>query len=649
MPGGKQSTAPSRSQQGLALCAYSVSVVLGTALLLRFLVPRLSLLSQRAPAGAPAGLVASDACCPDLLRELATTVNESVDPCDDFVRYACGDIGRRIRRRDYEESWFHSHLWLPAMTGAARDEASVLLRQVYLSCVRNDFRPKTAFTDAAVALREALNLRSTDALSVPALIVKITASFRIKLFIHVTFVHARSAPSCNIAVSEKVAVDIDGQAFDYQGDTAKVFGLRDGPLNLTSIHMDVLGAIRGTLSDWIHLVKAVKDSDVKDEPVNVSSHLSSELLWRAALVMYDLWQPRMQITMDEALLVQRIMQVFMVTWPEVSVVYIFHLSTWSLVADAIGDRYTLAFPGEWQDSCSRELRQYHYLWAAAAAYKKTSGVSDLVVASFIDALLGEVQAEIVNLFPDIPLHIEQELDFVLPAELFPADWSVPNVSASYWANRLVISEWLTGVMLSSESANPPLLEKISIGKPPPTTFFVDPAIYAHVRDDVGERFAVNDALFGVDLATWVWEYVLENVSRRNSSRASEFVACLANTMKLNSTRQTAVYLAVRSILKIRRAVDWDGVPFSVGNLKSFSSSKLFYVVFLNQGMCKKALSGLEVERDVRAYAHVLRNVANFQHAFKCPPTGTISEYCFSRENMSPGRSDASAVNYRYKN
>ncbi|KAL1435466.1 hypothetical protein MTO96_000141 [Rhipicephalus appendiculatus] len=162
----------------------------------------------------------------------------------------------------------------------------------------------------------------------------------------------------------------------------------------------------------------------------------------------------MHITIDEALLLQRLMQHFMVTWHDVSVIYIFHLSTWSLVADAIGDRYTLAFPGEWQDSCSRELRQYHYLWAAAAAYKKSSGASDLVVASFIDALLGEVQAEVTHLFPDDPISLARELHFVLPAELFPADWSVPNVRSSYWANRLAISDWLTGVMLSSESAGP---------------------------------------------------------------------------------------------------------------------------------------------------------------------------------------------------
>ncbi|KAL1435467.1 hypothetical protein MTO96_000142 [Rhipicephalus appendiculatus] len=194
MAGGKQSTSPSRSQQGFALCAYSVSVVLGTALLLRFVVPKFSLLSERAPADASAVLAASDGCCPDLLQELAATMNESVDPCDDFVRYACGDMEQRIRRRDYEDSWFHSHLWLPALTGEAKDEASALLRKVYLSCARNDFRPKSAFADAGAALHEALNLISTDALGIPALIVRVTASFRIKLFIRVSFVQARTAP-----------------------------------------------------------------------------------------------------------------------------------------------------------------------------------------------------------------------------------------------------------------------------------------------------------------------------------------------------------------------------------------------------------------------------------------------------------------------
>ncbi|KAH7961506.1 hypothetical protein HPB52_009459 [Rhipicephalus sanguineus] len=645
MAGGRQSTTPSRSQQGFALCAYSVSVVLGTALLLRFLVPKFSLLSERAPADTSGAQAASDGCCPDLLQELAATVNESVDPCDDFVRYACGDIERRIRRREYEDSWFHSQLWLPALTGSAQDEASVLLRQVYLSCARNDFRPMSAFADAAAALHEALNLRNTDALSIPALIVKVTASFRIKLFIRVSFMQARTAPSCNIVVSRKAALDIDKEAFEYQGYTAKVFGLRDSPLNLTSMHLDVLDAMRGAPSDWDQLVAAVKDGDANYDTANASLHLSSQMLWRGALALYGLWQPRMHITIDETLLLQRLMQLFMVTWQDVSVIYIFHMSTWSLVADAIGDRYTLAFPGEWQDSCSRELRQYHYLWAAAAAYRKTSGASDLVVASFIDALLGEVEAQVAYLFPDDPISVERELNFVLPAELFPADWSVPNVTLSYWANRLAISDWLTGVMLSSESADPHLLEKIAKGKPPPTTFFVNPTIYARVRDDVGERFIVNDALFGVDLATWVWEFVLKSVASRNSSRASEFTTCLKNTAQLNSTGQTALFLAIRSMLKIRGAVDWGGLYFSVGNLKPFSSSKFFYVVFLNQGMCKRALRGLEMQKNVRAYAHVLRNVENFQQTFKCPPTGAISGYCFQREGLVSILSDPFALRY----
>ncbi|KAL3250163.1 hypothetical protein MRX96_055757 [Rhipicephalus microplus] len=98
MAGGMQSAAPSRRQQGFALCAYSVSVVLGTALLLRFVVPKFPLLSERASADASSAQTASNGCCPDLLEELAATMNESVDPCDDFVRYdaqACGCIPRR--------------------------------------------------------------------------------------------------------------------------------------------------------------------------------------------------------------------------------------------------------------------------------------------------------------------------------------------------------------------------------------------------------------------------------------------------------------------------------------------------------------------------------------------------------------------------
>ncbi|KAH8042382.1 hypothetical protein HPB51_022190 [Rhipicephalus microplus] len=575
MAGGMQSAAPSRRQQGFALCAYSVSVVLGTALLLRFMVPKFPLLSESASADASSAQTASNGCCPDLLEELAATMNESVDPCDDFVRYACGDIEQRIRRLDYEESWFHSHLWLPALTGAAKDEASALLRKVYLSCARNDFRPR-----------------------------------------------------CNIVVYKKAALDIDSQAFDYQEETARIFGLRDSPLNLTAIHRDVLDVVRGGPSDWDELAEAVGNGDIDHDTANASLHLSNQMLWRGALALYSLWQPRMHITVDEALLLQRLMRHFMVTWHDVSVIYIFHLSTWSLVEDAIGDRYTIAWPGEWQDSCSRELRQYHYLWAAAAAYKKSSGASDLVVASSIDALLGEVQAEVTRLFPDDPISLQRELNFVLPAELFPADWSVPNVTLSYWANRLAISDWLTGVMLSSESADPPLLEKIAAGKIPPTTFFVGPAMYARVRDDVGEWFIVNDALFGVDLATWVWEFVLKNVTSRRSYRASQFITCLKNTMTLNSTEQVALFLAIRSMLTIRGAVDWGGLYFRVGSLKPLSSSKFFYAAFLNQGTCKRALRGIDYLENVRSSAHVLRNVGNFQDTFKCPPTGAVSQYCF---------------------
>ncbi|KAH7964818.1 hypothetical protein HPB49_001552 [Dermacentor silvarum] len=610
MPGGKQSTTPSRRQQGFALCAYSVSVALGTALLLRFLVPKFSLLAERAPADASAFVGATDACCPELQRDLAATVDESVDPCVDFVRYACGDIGKKIRQRDYEDSWFHGKLWLPALTGAAQDDASVLLRQVYLSCARNDFGSKRAFADAGTALRDALNLRSTDALSIPALIVKITASFRIDLFVRVRFVQARTAPSCNIDVSRKAASDIDRQAFEYQGDTARVFELRDSPLNLTPIHLDVLDVMRDAPSDWNQLVTTLKEGDDTDElAVNASSHVGGQMLWRAALALHGLWQPRMQISIDEALLLQRLMQLFMVKWKDMSVIYIFHLSTWSLVSHAMGDRYTLAFPGQWQDSCSRELRQYHYLWAAAAAYRKSSGASDLVIASFIDALLDEVQRESAKLFPDVSLSVKRALNFVIPAELFPQDWSVPNATDSYWANRLMI-----------------------IGKPPPTTFFVNPTMYANIRDDVGDRFIVNDALFGVDLATWVWAFVLNNVTSQRSANAEEFLSCLENTIKHRTTRQAALFLAIRSILKIRTAVDWDALTLSIGNLKPFSSSKLFYVAFLNQGVCKKALSGLEIETNVRGYADVLRHVANFQNTFKCPPAGVNSEYCFSGEH-----------------
>ncbi|XP_065309202.1 uncharacterized protein [Dermacentor albipictus] len=632
MPGGKQSTSPSRSQQGFALCAYGTSVVLGTALLLRFLAPNFPLLVQRAPADASAVVGGPDYCCPELQRELAATVNESVDPCDDFVRYACGDIRQRIRRRDYEKSWFHGKLWLPALTGAAQDDASVLLRQLYLSCARNDFGSKHAFADAGAALLEALNLRSTDALSIPALIVKITASFRIDFFVRVRIVQARSASSCNIHVFKKAARGIDRQAFEYQGDTARVFELRDSPLNLTSIHLDVLDVMRDAPNDWNQLVTALKADDGTDEPVNASSQVGGQILWRAALALYGLWQPRMQISIEEALLLQQLMQLFMVRWKDVSVIYIFHLSTWSLVSYAMGDRYTLAFPGQWQDSCSRELRQYHYLWAAAAAYQKTSGTSDLVVASFVNAILGEVQTESAQLFPDVSLSVERALNFVIPAELFPADWSVPNATDSYWANRLMIREWLTGVILTSESADPRLLEKISAGKPASTTFFVDPTMYASIRDDVGDKFIVNDALFGVDLATWVWEFVLNNITSRRSAKAAEFLRCLDNTIKPRRLREVALFLAVRSIRKIRSAVNWDELSLSIGSLKPFSNSKLFYVAFFNQGLCKKALRGLEIETNVRGYADVLRYAAYFQDTFKCLPTGVNSKYCFAGEH-----------------
>ncbi|KAK8778442.1 hypothetical protein V5799_020212 [Amblyomma americanum] len=487
---------------------------------------------------------------------------------------------------------------------------------MYVSCVRNDFEPEHAFADAGRALREALNLRSTSALYVPALIVKITALLRIDFFVRVRLEHAQGAHRYRVQVSGDEARSIDQQVLAHVDYTASVFDLRDTPLNLTPIHRDVLYAMSEAPS---------ARSEFASEHRYVgqdNTAVGGQMMWRAALELLGLWHPRMTIFSDDPLVLQRLMKLFLVSWQDMSVFYVFHLSTWNLVRSSIGDRYTLAFPGPWQDSCSRELMQYSELWAAAAAYKKSSAATDLIIASFVDELLNHVQSEIDRLFKDVTLSVVNELSFMLPTQRFPEDWSAPNASDSYWANKLMVSEWLTGTVL------PPSREDLQ-GTTPAQRIFLGVDVYADVRDDAGDMVFVNDALVGVDLAKQVWQFVLEEyVTRRRSVKATRFLSCLQNTIRHRSMDQAALFLAVRSVLKIRKTVDWDRLFLSVGSLKPLSNSQIFYIAYLNQGLCKKALQGLEAEDNVRAHADVLRHVAHFQRAFKCFPIAIESRYCF---------------------
>ncbi|KAH9375331.1 hypothetical protein HPB48_019844 [Haemaphysalis longicornis] len=542
-------------------------------------------------------------------------------------RYACADTNKRLTRRDYELSAFYTRHWLPALHGDALDEASASVEKIYKSCSFNDFSPTAAFTNAAIALREALKLKTTNSIQIPALILKITALFRIPFFVSVRFTDVRKAPLCRVQAWKNQVLNLRPEVFNRVGDTAKVLELRDVMLNVSPVHSDVLGAVKAG--------RAESSGDTKrGSMVRKWAAGGGQMLWETALKQSSLWQPRMTIEVDEGELLQRLMHVFSVSQTDMAVFYVFHLAAWNLATVGTAERYTLDFQRPWQDGCTRELAQNRHLWAAVTLLKYPQyQYLENIISSFINELLSAVQTTVKDLFPGAEISLDRLLHFIFPSELFPPDWNVPEATDSYWKNKLVFSEWLQGVLLSPSGHDLQFLEKLSHGPLPSTAFFVDFTTLTSARLDLGDWVFVNDAIFGVDLATWVWKQVLDEAEIQNRGNVSQFMKCLWRFFEMTFLKDVPLFLAVRTVLEMHKTPDWNTFYIPVGRLKPFSKNKLFFVTYFNR-LCENTLQGLESKESVRSYGRILSFNEQFQSAFKCLDPFILAEFCFHSRSDS---------------
>ncbi|XP_054921044.2 uncharacterized protein [Dermacentor andersoni] len=96
-------------------------------------------------------------CASATVHELAIIGNASLDPCDDFSHYACSDrqllVSHDVRRDEFLKAVVN-----PTLQGTLRSHASVLLNQLYTSCMKRMANNPVTPESASIASLESLRL-----------------------------------------------------------------------------------------------------------------------------------------------------------------------------------------------------------------------------------------------------------------------------------------------------------------------------------------------------------------------------------------------------------------------------------------------------------------------------------------------------------
>ncbi|XP_065283228.1 uncharacterized protein [Dermacentor albipictus] len=579
-------------------------------------------------------------CCSDVMQLLAPISNRSVDPCSNFVDFACYRV-KHLDQNKLGMDAVETAVVRPTLRGQLKMAAANRLHTHHRSCL-------AAFVEGALSPENAIRF--------------VLSMFRdwsgsaehIDLLKVLGLLHLRYNLPTVFAVSFSFRPAHEGSGVDRH--SVRISGAYAPRLMASADAVVVENRMVAFLST--HL----RQGTSREEHQSSQSDLRDDIL-RANFRLQDALQVFDDIvhTGDASLLQQLFPEHDLSSWREVlgdccdswhlevqdpqNARNVFHVledgQTRSEAFEAyfaitiamavFSEEFTLA---ERTDDmslcgklCDRMARQPQALWDISSATVLTSANLDTSVRMTFDTMTAAVASEASELFANYTdsgsiRELVRSVRLLLPNDIArPYTSILPNLTDSYLQNKFTIRSFLFKVSVLDSARGLGGLRRLHtlnrftarVGG----HVVVSPRVYPMLSVDKGSQTVVNAASLGVSLADSLWDAVF---SRREWSvpllhRLDAHTSCLQRYVRTElEGRLSYPLLSVRSAV---RAVSWPQWHARADDDWKLSASQVFFMLFVLRHACL-ARDHADKEATLSRRPFMLR-VSHFAAAFDCKP------------------------------
>ncbi|KAH9368239.1 hypothetical protein HPB48_011559 [Haemaphysalis longicornis] len=464
-------------------------------------------------------------CCFDVLDTLVSLSNRSVDPCADFLNYACYRQTNHSQMvsalRSLQSAVIH-----PTLQGRIRNPVTDRLRAHYRSCL-------TAFVEnlctperTARAVLAMYRRWSNDPLSVNLLNVvgRLDFMFKIRSVFAATF--QRYFTGSRGYVRHLLIEPLHAANVLDSNDSTDI-----EQLMFNAIREEVGGpvGVQDVRNFSARLRTAFLNVDYEDGDKHARAQNRTQLgqllsrtnlsAWHEVLDYHEHFIASFEYVLRAPQAAQNILEVISDDNPQVQASGLAHfaiLTASSVFSDDITFTYREGSIAQKAAYCDGKIVKLVSLWDMAATTEMTSPERDAVVRSMFKAIVAAVEAEIKTFFPD-QAGLEDLLIFlkyvhlVLPQDLYDVYFQfIPTLGEDYIVNVMELRKFEFFFDASNVvrglgnlwSFRGSVLEKLVSQYR--NTIAVSPSIYALLSFTESGRNTTNGAVLGIWLADMVW-------------------------------------------------------------------------------------------------------------------------------------------------
>ncbi|KAK8765829.1 hypothetical protein V5799_031560 [Amblyomma americanum] len=533
-------------------------------------------------------------CCPDLARELAWYLNQSIDPCKDFFSYVCSNvIGDKKRREDDLQKQLEQSLLTGATSEAKpRGVAGRFLTSFYRSCVTTLPYPQSFFRSLASALvRDSWERQElVDTRSAILYIFRASVKYQLPSAVDVSFSRMKSTV---LLKSREICTH---SSHYYDAMTAVVDAMNERP-NAVTLSSESAFRFRGQLCDALSSSLRMK----RRYSTHNDSHQIQAELWskedldagfsvygssvrsvrfvtavgfRQIRLIYD------QFASENTNSTAAAKRVAFLVWHSVVHGAEHFYAT-------LNDSHRFLFT-----VCRTRIYIMRAFWEAFAAEMLTSPDKDAVAHALFTSVKRSVYADIrESLIFDADdverLHsFFENLVLVTPTEASRISIAVPNASDSLGENILRGNSYLFLVQKEREEnltdVRRVVYEEVTfLGE---RQLLLSSTIYGYIRAGSSDYELPNNARVGRLLAEAIWHMALVKMNWSSKSRdnINRFKKCFPENklgdIKTDLTNNLVVIvLGLSSVVKTLNRSDWEMLKHA-WSLWRISNAQFFFML-----------------------------------------------------------------------
>ncbi|CAN7982657.1 unnamed protein product [Ixodes pacificus] len=345
--------------------------------------------------------------------------------------------------------------------------------------------------------------------------------------------------------------------------------------------------------------------------------------WRVALENLALWSPQMRIEARDTCSLGQVIELLVSS--ATSIPYIFISATRELLSTVSNYDHPSFRGAPWLDFCARNVMEQSRLWSYINILQFATPRKDDTLRAFVLAMRDHLKQEWLYIFGDSADQRISEmlrfLEFHTPVNEILPGIEIPGMTQRYWTNVLSLRKWHAQLEFNADVYVDPKLrgDRVEFGAPSQSRFDISAIYYSQITALEGTEDFINYAYPGIILTKKIWEKILSSRALSNASRQffNRHVPCLRETFGLTDKRRISIFLGLRSALKLGRVPDWHLASISSRRYGSISRSKLFYLLYYRNNVCKELVDGYITLDEAAAIARLLRHTSDFNQAFNC--------------------------------